>query len=344
MAEFNIDRIRFRWKSTWATSFVYRKDDIIYYQGKSYVCIVGHTSQSSTTGFYTDLEHATPKWELQHDGFLWRGDWSNSTFYSVGEIVKWEGYVYRCITSHTSNVVTSQGVHTDYSKWTIVAATDNWVNTWAASYFYDLGDVVTYNGITYRCIAKHTADNEANGLEVDQSSWEIVTRSDNWSTDWATGTRYRVDDVIRYNGIVYRCIVGHTANSDAAQGLEADQSKWTTVIDAIEYKSTWTTATRYRVNDLVKYGETIWKCLVHHTSSALFRTDEASTYWSIWLPGFGYELLWANSTEYQVGDIVLYGGYAYTCLQNNLNSVPSVNGLLQDTGYWELLKQGYKHR
>ena len=68
------------------------------------MCVVGHTSQSSSTGFYTDLEHTTPKWELQHDGFLWRGDWSNSTFYSVGEIVKWEGYAYRCITSHTSNV------------------------------------------------------------------------------------------------------------------------------------------------------------------------------------------------------------------------------------------------
>ena len=343
MAEFNIDRIRFRWKNAWTTSYLYRKDDIVYYQGKSYVCVVGHTSQSSSTGFYTDLEHTTPKWELQHDGFLWRGDWSNSTFYSVGEIVKWEGYVYRCITSHTSNVVTSQGVHTDYSKWTIVAATDNWVNTWTTGYFYDLGDVVTYNGITYRCITKHTADNEANGLEVDQAKWEIVTRSDNWRTDWTVGTRYRVDDVVRYNGIVYRCIVGHTANSDAAQGLEADSPKWEIVIDAIEYKGVWTTGTRYKKNDLVKYGETIWKCTVHHTASALFRTDE-SGYWSIWLPGFGYELVWNSGTEYQVGDIVLYGGYTYTCLQNNLNSVPSVNGILQDTGNWELLKQGYKHR
>ena len=211
MAEFNLDRIRFRWKNAWNASTVYRKDDIVYYQGKAYVCVIGHTSQVSSTGFYTDLNHTNPKWELMLDGFVWRGDWSNSTFYSVGEIVKWEGYVYRCITSHTSNVVTSQGVHTDYSKWTLVATTDNWVNTWSAGYFYDLGDVVTYNGITYRCIEKHTADNEANGLEADQAKWEIVTRSDNWRTDWTVGTRYRVDDIVRYNGIVYRCIVGHTS-------------------------------------------------------------------------------------------------------------------------------------
>ena len=125
MAEFNIDRIRFRWKNAWTTATIYRKDDIVYYQGKAYVCLVNHTSQSVSTNFYTDLNHSSPKWELMLDGFKWRGDWTNSTYYSVGEIVKWEGYVYRCVEGHTANVVTSQGVHTDYSKWTIVATTYN---------------------------------------------------------------------------------------------------------------------------------------------------------------------------------------------------------------------------
>jgi len=345
MAEFNIDRIRFRWKNIWAISTVYRKDDIVIYQGKSYVCLVGHTSQAVATGFYTDLNHATPKWELMLDGMMWRGDWVNNTYYSVGEIIKWEGYVYRCIEAHTSNVVTSQGPHTDYSKWTIVATTDNWTNTWTTGFFYDLGDIVIYNGITYRCIAKHTsASNVTDGLEQDQISWEIVTRSDNWRADWTVNTRYMVDDVVRYNGIVYRCTVYHTSNAGESGGLEADLPKWTTVLDQFEYKVEWTTGTRYRKNDLVKYGETIWKCLVGHTASALFRTDEASSYWSVWLPGFGYELLWNQATEYQKGDIVLYGGYVYTCLQNNLGSVPSVNGKLQDTGDWELTKEGYKHQ
>ena len=46
---------------------------------------------------------------------------------------------------------------------------------------------------------------------------------------------------------------------------------------------------KLKKNDIVKYGETLQKCLVGHTSSALFRTDEASSYWAVWLPGFGYE-------------------------------------------------------
>ena len=51
MAEFNIDRIRFRWKNIWTVSTVYRKDDIVHYQGKAYVCLIGHTSQSLNTNF-----------------------------------------------------------------------------------------------------------------------------------------------------------------------------------------------------------------------------------------------------------------------------------------------------
>ncbi len=345
MADFNLDRIRFRWKNIWANTTVYRKDDIVHYQGKAFVCIIGHTSDTLSTGFYTDLNHASPKWELQLDGFVWRGNWVNSTFYSVGEIVKWEGYVYRCITSHTSNVVTSQGVHTDYSKWEVLAKTYNWLNTWAPSSYYDLGDVVTYGGITYRAIAKHTASGSfALGLEDDQASWEIETRSDNWRYDWTVSTRYLVDDVARYNGIVYRCLQGHTSSATDALGLETDQAKWEIVYDNFEYKTAWATATRYRKNDLVKYGETLFKCSVGHTSADLFRTDEASSYWTVWLPGFGYELLWTSGTEYQIGDIVLYGGYVYTCLQNNLNSQPSLNGKIQNTGNWELLKEGYKHQ
>ena len=44
MAEFNLERIRFRWKADWLASTVYVKDDIVRFQGKSYVCLIGHES------------------------------------------------------------------------------------------------------------------------------------------------------------------------------------------------------------------------------------------------------------------------------------------------------------
>ena len=51
MADFNLDRIRFRWKSNWLGATAYTKDDMVYYKGKTYACITGHTS---TTFFDTE--------------------------------------------------------------------------------------------------------------------------------------------------------------------------------------------------------------------------------------------------------------------------------------------------
>ena len=49
MASFNLDRFKFTWKGTWNSNVEYKKDDIVYYQGKSYSCLAAHTS---STNFY----------------------------------------------------------------------------------------------------------------------------------------------------------------------------------------------------------------------------------------------------------------------------------------------------
>ena len=351
MANFNLDRIRFRWKSDWVISTDYVKDDIVRYQGKSYVCLIGHQSGPSTID--AELLADTPKWELMFDGNQWRSDWAADTLYYLGDIIKYNGYLYQCVTAHQSTTIVSQGPIDDIEKWTIVATTYNWLNTWTASVanadpllavpqYYNLGDVVTYNGITYICTEKHTAASTLYlGLEFDQDKWKIVTRSDNWRTNWTADTRYMVDDIVKYGAITYRCIEGHRSNDDVANGLEDDQAKWEIFLEGIEYKGDWATTFRYKRFDVVKSGGALWRSLTGHTSSTSLREDLVN--WEVYVPGLEYEAIWDSSVEYNLGDIVLYGGYAYTALTNNTNSIPSVNGLLQDTGDWELLVAGYKH-
>ena len=351
MANFNLDRIRFKWRSTWVAATVYTKDDIVYYNGKAYVCLIGHTSDADD--LTTDLLDTAPKWELMFDGYVWRSNWDNTTYYTVGDIVKFEGYVYRCVTSHTSTNLINFQLPADIAKWEIFATTYNWLNKWTLNFYYDLGDVVKYNGTIYICSTKHQSSSTPEaGLEANQASWTVVAKSDSWQYNWVQSTRYVVNDIVKYGAITYRCIVGHKSATTLATGLEADQAKWEIVTSGIEYKFNWTANTRYKLNDIVKSGNGLWIATVGHTSSeqgeeegdpvVTLRDDEAN--WNLWLPGTGYEGLWSNAAEYQKGDIVLYGGYTYTALTNNLASVPSVNGIVQDTGDWELLKTGYKHR
>ena len=351
MANFNLDRIRFKWRSDWVAATVYTKDDIVYYSGKTYVCLIGHTADANT--LTVDLQSAEPKWELMFDGSAWKGDWANVTYYAIGDIVKFKGYVYQCTASHTSTNLINFKLPADIANWTIVATTYNWLNEWVFATYYDLGDVVRYHGITYICNARHlSAATPELGLENEQAHWTVVTRSDSWQNDWSISNRYIVDDIVKYGSIVYRCIEGHTSTASVSLGLETDQDKWEIVISGVEYKTDWQASapladpivpgTRYKLNDIVKYGHTLWICTTPHTSTELFRNDEAN--WEVWVPGTGYESLWDSGLEYQQGDVVLYGGYTYTALTNNINSVPSVNGILQDTGDWELLKTGYRHR
>ena len=339
MANFNLDRIRFKWRGTWVGSTVYTKDDIVLYNGKTYVCLIGHTANADN--LTTDLANAASRWELMFDGQAWKGDWTESTYYTIGDIVKFEGYVYQCTATHTSTFLINLQLPVDIANWTIVATTYNWLNKWLPNTYYDLGDVIRYNGITYICNAKHdSASTPELGLETEQAHWTIVSTSDFWTADWRTAERYKVQDIVKYGGIVYRCITAHTSDSPT-NGLEADQAKWEIVVSGIEYKVDWSSATRYKLNDIVKYGPTLYMCTTYHSSTASFETDNSN--WQVWMPGSGYEGVWNTATVYSKGDIVLYGGYTYTALTNNTGQIPSVNGIVQDTGNWELLKTGYKH-
>tara|TARA_B100002019_G_scaffold25830_2_gene19685 strand:+ start:2893 stop:7671 length:4779 start_codon:yes stop_codon:yes gene_type:complete len=342
MADFRIDRIRFRWKNVWATGTNYVKDDIVIYQGKAFVALIGHTSDAS---FYTDLNATSPKWVKMLDGYEWKNNWAPNTYYDVGNIVQWKAYVYRALTPHTSAATTTLGLTYDDSKWELVAKGSNWLHNWTVSTDYDLGDVVRYNGYVYMASTKHTSSaTEALGLEANQGAWTQLTKSDHWSGDWTNNVRYKVSDVVKYGGIVYRANTGHTSSTH----LSSDYGYWDIVNSGIEYKGAWSTNTRYKLNDVIKYGPSLWKAKVEHTSSStVFIVDEtgdpSTTKWDLWLPGLEYETVWNYQAQYSKGDIVLYGGYAYTALKNNVGSVPSINGKIQDTGNWELLKEGYRH-
>lgn len=349
MADFRLDRIKFRWIGVWNgdPETTYIKDDVVIFNGKTYVCLVGH---SPSGFFYDDLtpivpahETSIPKWELMFDGQVWKGNWATNTAYTVGNIVKYNGYVYRCIEPHSSPINPNLGIQADILKWEAVAKTSNWTNQWAVNTYYDLGDIVRYNGYTYICNSRHRSSSTASlGLETDQSKWTAVNTSQSWQGDWTVDTRYRYADIVRYGGKIYQCVIGHTSAETDEAGLEEDLANWVTYLSGIEYKHDWAEEVRYKINDIVKYGPTLWRCIGDHTSDTGFTTNSAD--WEPWLPGLTFDRAWNTNTNYQKGDIVLYGGYAYTALTNNVGSIPSVNDLLQDTDDWELLKQGYNHR
>ena len=337
MAEFNISRFKYVWRGVWQSGVTFSQDDIVANGGKIYVCLIGHVGDLST--FDNDLNavdqygNAQPRWELMADGQKWRGDWAANTKYEQEEIVKYGATLYKCSEGHTSAANVNLGLENDNDKWDFLARAYQWRNDWITNRKYLIGDLVKYNGNVYLCNTTHiaAATNEL-GLEDALSNWTIVNRSDHWLAEWATNTRYKERDVVKFGGNIYRCVTGHTSSLEQLQGLLANSDNWELVSENVKYRGNWTANTLYVPNDVVKYGSSLQRATTI-SASATFPIGEFELYF----PGTGYEAVWLAATVYTQGDMVIYGGYTYrSTSNNNQGAVPATS-----PSSWQLVTTGY---
>ena len=82
-----------------------------------------------------------------------------------------------------------------------------------------------------------------------------------WKGNWAASTTYYIDDIVQLGGKTYICRVGHASVADFNTDLEASPSKWEQFSDGQSWQGEWNTSTLYQINDLVKYGGSILKCI-----------------------------------------------------------------------------------
>jgi hypothetical protein len=270
--------------------------------------------------------------------FVWKGAWAGATAYYKDDVVRFGGKVYICQIGHTSAVNFNTDLDIVPSKWDLMSDGQRWTGDWTTSYSYEEGDLVKYGGTIYVCIDGHTSAATATlGLENNSGDWETFVEGTDWKNDWATSTRYKINDIVRYGGINYICITGHTSAATAALGLEDASANWQVFSQGQEYLGTWVTATRYKINDIVKYGAGLWICTTQHTAAAAFLTDTAN--WAQYVEGFEFENDWSSGTAYQPGDVVRYGGNQYVAKTLNSNANP-----LTSASDWDLFAEGLSYQ
>ena len=57
MSEFKLERFKYNWKGVWSNGTAYNRDDVVNVGGKTYVCLITHTSSAD---FNTDLKATVP--------------------------------------------------------------------------------------------------------------------------------------------------------------------------------------------------------------------------------------------------------------------------------------------
>ena len=302
MAEFKLGRIRFVWKAAWTTGTTYYKDDVIRFGGKVYICQIGHTASAD---FNTDLDISPTKWNLMSDGQRWRDEWTVSTVYEGGDLVKYGGTIYLCIDGHTSAATTASGLETNSGDWNQFVEGTDWKGVWTVLTRYKLNDIVRYGGINYICITGHTsAATVASGLEDNSASWQVYTQGQEYLGTWVTATRYKLNDIVKYGAGLWICTTQHPASATFA----ADSTNWAQYVEGFEYESTWSGATAYQPGDVVSYGGNNYIAKTQHTNSnPLTGTSD----WDLFTKGLSYQSDWSNATSYKIGEVVKLNGYNY---------------------------------
>jgi hypothetical protein len=274
--------------------------------------------------------------------FVWKNTWSPSTTYYIDDVVRYGARTYICAVGHTSAADFNTDLEYNPTKWNQMSDGQSWTGDWAVSTFYKLNDVVKYGGLLYICNDSHTsAATTASGLEADQAKWTVYAEGFDWKNSWTISTRYKVNDLVKYGGYTYVCNLYHTSAATAASGLEADQAKWDTFNPGVEYKGTWTTAVRYKLNDVVKYGAGLWICATQHTADAAFLVDSTAGRWTQFTEGTEFENTWNNATLYQPGDVVQYGGNQYIAKTVHTAAAATETPTTQ-ASRWDLYAEGFK--
>ena len=308
MAEFRLGRIKFIWKGDWAPGNQYVKDDVVRVGGKVYVCTISHTADPD---FNVDADYVPPKWNLMGDGQEWRGDWDNNVIYYKNDLVKYGGNVYLCLISHTSAATDADGLEIDYTS---------------------------------------------PGQDSTLSKWDLFAESFDWQGDWQPSYRYKINDTVKYGGNVYLCNRGHTSAPNITFGLEGlglvtpgdteDLSKWDLYTEGFDWKGDWAPNTRYKINDVVKFGGTIYICNEGHTGGADFiaglEADQSK--WDYFNQGIEYKEDWDNTAgiNYKINDVVKYGAGLWICIAKHQTSGSRTFEQDEDSGYWQQFVEGFE--
>ena len=153
-----------------------------------------------------------------------------------------------------------------------------------------------------------------------------------WRGDWTASTAYVIDDIIKYGGNTYVCITNHTSVTSIPDFYN-DSANWDLHTEGNVDKGAWTGSTWYKLNDVVKYGNVVYRTTTAHTSIATFDP----TKFSVYLEGLNFEDSWNGATEYQKGDIVTYRGYSY--ISKGIHTTATTPNA--DTTNWEVLTTGF---
>ena len=81
----------------------------------------------------------------------------------------------------------------------------------------------------------------------------------NWRGDWVASTAYVIDDIVKFGANTYVCTTNHTSAANETTWYTTDASNWQLHTEGIRNVGTYVNGTFYKINDVLKYGNTQYR-------------------------------------------------------------------------------------
>jgi hypothetical protein len=179
----------FQYEGAWDVSIAYHVNDIVAFNGSSYIAIVAHTGTQPTSTGQTD-------WATIAESFKFEGAWDISTAYHTNDITTFSGSTYISLVDHTG----VQPLISGNASWAVFAGGFQFEGAWDISTAYHINDVVILSGSAYIALTAHTGTQPeaagnadwslfASGGDIADQTGQTgkVLSTDGTSTSWVSG-------------------------------------------------------------------------------------------------------------------------------------------------------------
>jgi hypothetical protein len=247
------------YRGAWDSEELYYKiDDIVTYNGSSYI--------SKTSNTYQHIPTNTESWDLfvskgaAGEGFNWRGRWVSDVTYVLNDTVSYEGSTYVAVEPAKDGSWTNHPSVSGNDAWNILASGFNFRNEWSStpSIPYIVNDVVLHEGNLYIAVPSIGGNS---GNPVNDSGWSLLLPAGEGFTfrgeyDIDTPEPYEVNDLVSYKGSTWIGLLG--SMNMGPMGTPGGSDSWQIFAAGLRIRGQWMsnpmdTLGGYTINDVVSY-------------------------------------------------------------------------------------------
>jgi len=183
--KFTVEVFGSQYDGAWDETTYYNIGDIVRHSGFIYYA----TSNNVNTVPYSEHNDST-NWLLLSRSTRLIGDWSVDADYKTGDIVLRGGNLYVAVRDIGSGSL--DGSSLDYLEddtWELLVPGNKWAGNWELNTYYNINDVVYYNGSSYTCNFEHTSAyvNAPGDNGNVYQYWDVLIQTTNPSAMYQSG-------------------------------------------------------------------------------------------------------------------------------------------------------------